>query len=157
MEPLNECPSDGLLTQFLSGHLEPDAADAMATHVEGCSDCQSILEKLDSDDASIDQLIREQVAAPQLESQGHQSVGRIAGADAARSGDGRFSDRNSAALGPSGAANDKRIGDYLLSESLGQGGMGTVFRRPASIHRGGGRRQDTATETLGRSNRNRAV
>lgn len=105
------CPERDTLEAYLLGHVDDDALDA---HLDTCSDCQAALDRMDADAYRPFQCLRESAAAPtDWQQPTYQHL--VAQAKAIPTL-------------PLHADVTTRIGNYLLLEPLGEGGMGRVYK-----------------------------
>jgi eukaryotic-like serine/threonine-protein kinase len=94
---MQDCPSPDQLSKLALGTLAPDAMQRVASHVEQCTACETVLVRLE-EGANGDPLIST------LRSDG------------------------GAKPGESAIARGTVLGDYVIEDALGAGGMGQVFR-----------------------------
>ena len=108
------CPTHDELLSYVVGRLPEDSADALAVHVDECSDCQMTLSDVDEGEDTLVVGLRESAAENlfQDEPECSESVRLL-----------------ESLVSPGGAAGQlSRLGEYQLLEKLGQGGMGTVYK-----------------------------
>jgi serine/threonine protein kinase len=120
------CPDPRRLLAFGVGDLPLEEREIIAEHVQHCARCLAALDAMEPADDPLIQALRHAASAEASSEVGTERL--LAGVDA-------LAELTSAsAAGPEGRAarNPTRIprqlGDCVLEEPLGQGGMGTVFR-----------------------------
>ena len=106
-----DCPTRKQLDDWLAGHGDP----GLASHVEGCADCQAVLDGLTGEGASGIGFtrLRPQVALPVME--WSRAAARRAGEAIAARPDGNL-------------APGDLVGHFKIVSEIGRGGSGTVYR-----------------------------
>jgi len=125
-----ECPQGDELSRFAVGLLAPDAVEVIGRHVESCPACQSTLASMaHTNDALVSGLRRPCDPDPFIEESACfrvvEEVQRLGDSLAEAPGEIRGTPVG-ASLANLGVRTE--LGDYLLLERLGRGGMGTVFK-----------------------------
>ncbi len=121
-----KCPSRDELFDYAVGALSEDDAESMVSHLTECPDCEATLLSLDeAEDTLMGHLRTPAVDDAYLEeSRCDEAVVRAkAAADLQTLADGVTLGGAEAPAGDLG-----RIGEYQLTEKLGQGGMGMVYK-----------------------------
>ncbi len=128
---MSRCPDVGVLRRLLDGDLSADEAAAADTHVEGCADCQRVLDALVADSrlrgdrrgSTLGQPALLQIPGDRAEPPAGTvetevvTDSSLTGAYSSSSGPAPV-----AAPGPAG-----RLGDCELLRIIGRGGMGVVY------------------------------
>ena len=112
MPALNSCPAIETLSDFLLGKLDENTRESVAEHVEGCNTCFSRLDEVNQTPDSLVHKLRQPVVDDAFihEPECQMAVQR------------------SQRLNPELAVRTDILRDYELAETLGEGGMGTVYR-----------------------------
>jgi formylglycine-generating enzyme required for sulfatase activity/serine/threonine protein kinase len=120
--PTLTCPSRDELLAYAVGRLPDETSECIAAHLESCADCQASLITLDdSNDTFLAQLRQPAATDPYLE----ESQCRLAVARARAAAETK---EETPALLSGRSVRGRILGEYELIESLGRGGMGTVYK-----------------------------
>lgn len=117
----NSCLSLRTLKNYLRGGSSSVDVETIESHIASCKSCQHMLEELaDSHELDVPWLADIQLERAQV-------VAHLAGSQAFRR-NGEQLVKQSSGLGSETNENMETIRDYKIIESIGQGGMGTVYR-----------------------------
>ncbi|MCA9048905.1 MAG: serine/threonine protein kinase [Planctomycetaceae bacterium] len=122
------CFERDVMEQFVAGTLQADLADNVMRHLDECESCESVVEALESRSVAADSLIAElKHARSQLEDVSPEESDRVIQRIKAglSTGGGPLDDTHD---GLPSIQVPHRLRDYELLESLGDGGMGMVYR-----------------------------
>ncbi len=124
-----ECPSRDDLIAFAVGKLPDDRRDALAVHVDSCSDCQQELATVGETNDTLLAGLRQPVGANQFEEESA-LIGALARVE--QIGREPSFTRALASTNPDEQAADElelgTLGSYRLIAKIGQGGMGAVYK-----------------------------
>ncbi len=123
-------PNMRQLTDYALGHLNETELDAVATHVETCTDCQETLENLAQPDDTLVHGLRQPAPEPQESFAGERECEDALAAVRSFGHAVEFTD-DGAGHRTQIVPGDRPLGalrDYQLLAKLGQGGMGTVYK-----------------------------
>ena len=122
------CFERDVMEKFVAGTLQADLADNVMRHLDECESCESVVEALESRSVAADSLIAElKHARSQLEDVSPEESDRVVQRIKAglSTGGGPLDDTHD---GLPSIQVPHRLRDYELLESLGDGGMGMVYR-----------------------------
>jgi serine/threonine protein kinase len=114
-KPMQRCPTDDQLNEYVSGRLSKTAHDDVDSHLDACARCHSLVETLDGEVGTIFDVLKEKPAPESTSNAELRHLVQLAKsvrdpnvADTVRPGD--------------------VLGNYELGERIGVGGMGQVFK-----------------------------
>ena len=131
----DECPGISVLKNFEMGYLEDSDSLIVAAHLAGCKRCEASIRTINLEGETLVSLLRS--TASVTDSQDDSQVERLEsfGKQLILSGETQVDFYSGSSPG-SGLSSENRegttLGEYLLCEMIGQGGMGTVYK---AIHR----------------------
>lgn len=137
--PDAECPSDQQLRDFALGKLPLAEADRIADTIDICAECETFVTQFESQssDRFVDELLGSSGDARfRSESELQQAIRRVEAisASSADSIDETINLRSAAEVTESGTQlgslidSPQRFGEYVVTGTVGQGGMGVVYR-----------------------------
>src|SRR6516162_6776954 len=137
---MSACPSAPDLERLIKGQLAGDEGDSIATHVEGCTACQRILEELtiapapvrpaaevgegDGGPSALDRLMDRRPTVVRREPGGPALGPPLASENAAS---GLTRDAGLEAASPAGATAVPAVAGFEVIREVGRGGMGIVY------------------------------
>jgi len=113
-----ECPNESLLTDYLAGRLDRPTHEALDEHLDGCAACQATADELESAVDSSFPGLAPAPCTPPLDAAVLPLLDRVKAL-----GVGFSSIQGGAVPGPG-----MILGQYVLLEAIGAGGMGRVFK-----------------------------